>query len=1497
QQEQQQQPLFVSLHQHGEPFPAVFNTLVDTKVDGWNEKRLLKQVMQGIGLRLLDSPVNILHSMKDADVPVSEISPTKFLEFLKSFKRTDIKHRCNIVSRDGGTHLSDTSLQNKENVFKLLLYCKRSDEFVSEIIGVPLCLTQDGKLREFIEGSEIFCSKQFSILPLSSRLFLHEDLVLLCDEKELQETIFKRFDIPSFTEYLAENVSQEKYRSPRKMVDWLPYNENIPRSSWICNVWDFLVEQEKKSKDKQEADGFRSDAGEVVRTLPENWRPVAPWNLIPCTLLEKTGNLETQRTVLLSLSSFEEVLDMRSFTGDLKEALEKLGLPLLDTDVLQNSFLTSLLPHDKIPAMVLNCLYLHRNETGFQKLLNKTADAILEYFVNNIKEVQKLQNWTTKLKSLPLHLTIHKEHVSLEMQNSVLVLPNQIPPEGIKEWGQNSSTLILKQNPKLKPMYDSFEYIVSNTCDVYTSHILANVDCLPSEHIPIHLKYIRNVLLSTYDNQYTTDQKNLIATLRKLSIFDTERGGHRRALELHSPHVGLFQIMQPHQLHFPSAPFDKPEWQSFMELIGMVKEASTELIVQFALQIEADGSQTITDEVSKKSNCLLEYIWGINKLESTGVLSRIRTIKFIVPSPISLKEQNIYPQYESAKLMAFEGAVPERYCTFVWSSCNILPRKAIPPSYYDKKKSDAVATQLRACLGKPPLGKVIQHTQNICDALKEQCEKKRWQKNDRYLQNLMSDIYKYLWDNGAKQIIVCERLRQKPLVYLPSENKFVTCGNLVIHLEEFGEIKPYLYSAPVVFGSNFELFQMLGTQERSTCATYARVLEQIAQDVKDEELHPNERLSVIFAVSGLFSHLKRTNTENHAGLEVAILYLPTEEYKMVGSTQMIYSNNGVFHDAIGKKAGLPYFVGFKYLKLPYYSIETLPVKYRPRILTKMVRKRVDVANVEVMQGPHTKLLQEFMQSPEFVEGLLRISHHDKHERRLKTTTSVSKEVEESSVVSGLQKIKVLQVKDLKVDYVFNEEVVGSSTDVFGHIQKDENGPQGFAWNFYTKVPDGMERSQWVIEIEHEFLKLIKKSTDIDCSRYGSLMLKILMAMDHPENISFILDRNGLQEYWMNASLLESFLPECGTYVHKKWHHMLDNTTFMFDKGEYVALHLHDQEENDSEESDMYIFAMIVKQIDCDTEGDLSQELTKYKVDVGEDRILEKYAYDIYKILRKKTNSKELVIAVEVANEMPAKTIPLEVNFREVRRKLLAMWALPEMERKRIFKRYLRRWHPDKNAGNEKQATATFQYIMFVWDRLTNGDPVKVDDDVDPSNYFHSRPSTNQGFYDNIYRQCSREREWHQASSGPRGGRQRSHYRDNDPVSNPMQQRKWFKQAELDLCAAEHFMESAEDVQGFNWICYMCHQAVEKSLKSMVYGKNANNVTRGHDICQIASSLNDASLLNAVGEIQTLLGNHTFMRYPDVHAAGRIPSTSFTRNQAESALRIAKRILEEVNTKN
>ncbi|XP_021339834.1 sacsin-like, partial [Mizuhopecten yessoensis] len=276
--------VFMPLKEPKEEFPAVFNTLKYHKKKTqerltWEDQKRLAQVMKDIGLRLLDSPKQRFQSLKDAEVPVSEISPKTIMGFMKSFSRRDIEHRCNILIQEDGTHLSSTSLLNLVKVSALLQYCRDSEDFASSIVDVPLCLTQDRKLRVFKEGSEIFCNEMFSILPGSGSQFLHQRLVSLCNIEKLQENVFKSFDIPSFANYLAESLPPKIFRNPKEMVTFLPDNKRIPNSSWICDVWKFFARRLKKCKGKDKADGTFPDDSEAVQTIPQDLMVVAQWNV------------------------------------------------------------------------------------------------------------------------------------------------------------------------------------------------------------------------------------------------------------------------------------------------------------------------------------------------------------------------------------------------------------------------------------------------------------------------------------------------------------------------------------------------------------------------------------------------------------------------------------------------------------------------------------------------------------------------------------------------------------------------------------------------------------------------------------------------------------------------------------------------------------------------------------------------------------------------------------------------------------------------------------------------------------------------------------------------------------------------------------------------------------------------------------------------------------------------------------------------------------------
>ena len=60
---------------------------------------------------------------------------------------------------------------------------------------------------------------------------------------------------------------------------------------------------------------------------------------------------------------------------------------------------------------------------------------------------------------------------------------------------------------------------------------------------------------------------------------------------------------------------------------------------------------------------------------------------------------------------------------------------------------------------------------------------------------------------------------------------------------------------------------------------------------------------------------------------------------------------------------------------------------------------------------------------------------------------------------------------------------------------------------------------------------------------------------------------------------------------------------------------------------------------------------------------------------------------------------LDEIMNDVSDKLDEAWRLPEKQRKKIIKRLLLKWHPDKNIGSEKLATVVMQHIQSEIERL------------------------------------------------------------------------------------------------------------------------------------------------------------------------------------------------------
>lgn len=95
-------------------------------------------------------------------------------------------------------------------------------------------------------------------------------------------------------------------------------------------------------------------------------------------------------------------------------------------------------------------------------------------------------------------------------------------------------------------------------------------------------------------------------------------------------------------------------------------------------------------------------------------------------------------------------------------------------------------------------------------------------------------------------------------------------------------------------------------------------------------------------------------------------------------------------------------------------------------------------------------------------------------------------------------------------------------------------------------------------------------------------------------------------------------------------------------------------------------------------------------------------------------------------------ITTEKVMGEVSDALEEAWVLPEPQRKKVVKRLLLRWHPDKNIGNEEFATVITQHVQAELERLelglprpSNFDPSQFD--FDPRNPFSNSTSFKTNF--------------------------------------------------------------------------------------------------------------------------------------------------------------------------
>ncbi|KAL5004927.1 hypothetical protein ScPMuIL_018383 [Solemya velum] len=687
-------------------------------------------------------------------------------------------------------------------------------------------------------------------------------------------------------------------------------------------------------------------------------------------------------------------------------------------------------------------------------------------------------------------------------------------------------------------------------------------------------------------------------------------------------------------------------------------------------------------------------------------------------------------------------------------------------------------------------------------------------------------------------------------------------------------------------------------KKKPTAHHFVKVLCALHEDTNGEELNPSELECMVTAVENLFK-LSDIN------MEIDRLYLPSEDNKLVISTQLIFSDNTQYRKRLGCPDELAFFAGFHKLGINVHDSNTeigkIPEMHRPKMLTFITKECLFSQCEDVTQSDESKRLELFLHKPEFFDAALRlIKHQTYHGHRVDTSTVQT--LGEDKIWSDLQAIRVVEVPEFETQLVVeNLPPLPASREkrkCFFETAKQMDAKKHM---LYVRETVECDFTKWILTVMPELVHLLTKCIHQTLGESGTYLTYILtVCIQDPKEIEIYLDEENIQKYEGSFDVTDVLFPPLGEKVKKEFCSQLDNSFCEFSVGEYVALETFDRdidEKSDDTEDldfDCFIYAKVIKRIETDANfGIFEKMLQKYKLDIGKE-VVEVISLRMFKFLREKISLD--LVAVDVVPKTQFDYAPDEIK-QEIREQLRECWSLPDDVRRRFIKRIIIKWHPDKHPGNEELCTTIFQYILNILTRIENGESIDKEDvengeshdrdDVDSGQKKQKTSNTYRNFGANVF---SRNK----STPHSRYYTNYDFYSDYEqqPQPNPLESKRWMRQARCDLEAARSKMV-ATDGSHYNWVCYMCQQSAEKALKAAWYKQDSRKVTQNHHLPSVASGLG-ADLAEWAEKLQKLIGHHTKMRYPDALHMSKIPSDMYTQPVAEEACGIAHRILDLIS---
>ena len=1393
--------------------------------------RRFEDILLQTGFNLVKFSILVYDALKKSGVESHCVSPSAVMAFYKTFN--DDNPLCCVGPMC--VHIKNTLFKEIENVLLVLNYCKDDENFLENLSGLPLLATQNNHLHIFSPHDPKYISRHHGILPQCSEMFVHNNMrIHIFNAAKSQDSpVFKRFGVEDFATFLDRTLPYE-YSTSSGFVAWCPTQESVPNKQWVEAVWKFLDEE---TKFKEE--GKTPSQGEEIERIKKILQPLSNWSILPCTETIQMAPSGRTEHFLVPLNLAQAVLDFSysdidAVISKLVESLRKLSLAEVncsflpgDSKYLARKLVASL----KTPEYLLKSLEIKMatNPKAIEdKLTRIECDNILDYFSRNVERLQERDK--LPLMKLPFYQTTHGILTSI-WGKSICVLPHDIPREEVEELGSRLNVVFLEEWTHLLPLYKFLEFKCVSTDDFYCKFILQNMAIFSSTARLTHLKHIRDVVLpglsqgDTNEKQRVLKQR-LLGCLSETAFIPFTDGSLKRASFYYEPGHEVFRALLPENM-LPPEPFNTPDWLQFLRKIGLTCDVSKDLFLKFAIEIEREGATQKNDVTYTKSKVLVKHLFCRQNLVEEGFLHSVCHIRFIATDPVGAELRAIHSQFGEGRngqlpYIAFKGSVLPEHGKAAWTTASILPRWANPREYVylmkfkgwknERAFCNAVISYLQI-LTEPTINQVVFHCQNVCFQLAEENDMETTLDQKVTRTSVMRSIYSFLQKNAPSSNFAKERLDLTPCILVQEGQRFVFAKQVVIELYESLEIKPFLYRMPNELSSFSKLFEYLGCSPSVTPSNYVIVLDMLHERCKEESLHVNEVNCALRAVKGLMETMQDSPD---AAQVISSLYLPATcsysaclddnngrlKVALMKATELIFENTPLYRDRI-KNFNAPFVVDLDRAKVSCKNnanyedlIMLLPSKVRPHMMSCVIEEKFlnSSDNAKGFDIGAASSLRKQLHSEQFYRGIVRLLRHVSRGRSLDQNMLIT-------VKSGLERIEFLGMKRIVTHLVHNGvPIKESEREVPYFLEKVLDSGHQF-WKVYVNAVDDVDETMSRISLT---LSEVIAEVCNGLLREATMYIPVMLG-SQPGKIWSLLDSMGIRQDDSNVKERGDVFPQPGSFIPIAEHNLLNPAFKFFEPGEYVGYELDDPSLHLEEGDAVFIYAVILKDVSGENVSFCEKS---YQIDIGHEKEPKvARATQLYKFHRLQEIASSATVLSDQQGSSPFYNQEI---FDDISRILEDAWKLSEAIRRQIIKRLILQWHPDKNPGNEVFCTEIFQHIKNEIERLEREQLRRCME----SGSTHGSYGVYFPFWGARVRQYNSQRQEYTENFirhyGSWSHRSRSwevppSFCTTNP--QPAQARRWFRQAEADLAAADNDISSAKP--SFVWACFKCHQVRDR----------------------------------------------------------------------------------------